>query len=66
MGALHKEDSEVQLKDEFQKYGVKVFFIRDILKEIQFKRTAKGYIGRFIQLLASQLTDEARKSLLKG
>ena len=64
LGALHRKDSEGQLKQEFGKYGVKVFFIRDILREIKFEGTAKNRTGRFIQLLASQLTDDARASLL--
>ena len=63
LGALHPKDSEDQLKREFEKYGVRVFFIRDILKQIKFRGAARGATGRFIQLLASQLTD-ARTNLL--
>ncbi|MHA1834615.1 MAG: hypothetical protein ACTSV7_11590 [Candidatus Baldrarchaeia archaeon] len=65
LGALHKMDSEDQLKKEFDKHGVKVFFLKDILKEIQIEGTARDRTGRFIQLLASQLTDEAKERLLK-
>ena len=65
LGVLHRKDAEGQLKQEFGNYGVKVFFIRDILREIKFKGTGKSPTGRFIQLLASQLTDDARASLFK-
>lgn len=64
LGALHKKDSEDQLRREFQKHGVKVLFIRDILKEIRLKGAARDPTGRFLQLLASQMTDEARAGLL--
>lgn len=64
LGKLHKKDCESQLKREFEKYGVRVFFIRDILKQIKFRGTARDSTGRFIQLLVSQLTDEARTNLL--
>jgi len=65
LGALHKLDPEEQLIKEFKKYGVKVFFLRNILKEIRIGGTAKDHTGRFIQLLASQLTNEAKEKLLK-
>jgi hypothetical protein len=64
LGELHKRDDEEKLREEFGKYGVKVFFFRDLLKELRFKGTARDRTGRFIQLMASQLTDEARKSIL--
>jgi hypothetical protein len=64
LGELHKMDDEEKLREEFSKYGVKLFFFRDLLKEIRFRRMAKDRTGRFIQLIASQLTDEARKSIL--
>jgi hypothetical protein len=64
LGTLHQKDSEDQLVREFKKYGVRVFFIRDILKQIKFRGTARNPTGRFIQLLASQLTDEAKANLL--
>ena len=66
LGVLHENDSEQELKDEFRKYGVKVFLIKDILEQIHFKGTAKDSTGRFLQLLAAQLTEESQKSLLKG
>lgn len=58
LGKLYKKDSEDQLKQEFEKYGVKVFFIRDILKQIKFRRPARDPTGRFIQLLLASLEDE--------
>jgi len=65
LAALHKLDSEEQLVKEFKKYNVKVFFLRDILKEIinEIKGTARDHTGRFIQLLASQLRNEAKENL---
>lgn len=64
LGELHKKDSEDELKQEFAKHGVNVIFFKDVLKEIQIKGIAKYHTGRFLQLLASQLTPEAKKSLL--
>ena len=64
LGELHKKDSEDGLKQEFAKHGVNVIFFKDVLKEIQIKGIAKYHTGRFLQLLASQLTPEAKKSLL--
>lgn len=64
LGVLHKNDPEDKLKQEFEKHNVKVYLIRDILRETKFKGTAKNHTGRFIQLLASQLTDDAKISLL--
>ncbi|MEM2129084.1 MAG: hypothetical protein QXZ70_00645 [Candidatus Bathyarchaeia archaeon] len=66
LGVLNREDSEERLREEFGKLGVRIIPFRDILKEIHFKGTAKDQTGRFLQLIASQLTDEARKNLLKG
>jgi len=63
-GTLHQKDHEDQVRREFQKHGVKVFLIRDILKEIPFEGVARDPTGRFLQLLASQLSKEARVSLL--
>jgi len=64
LGELHKKDSEDELKQEFAKHGVNVIFFKDVLKEIQIRGIAKYHTGRFLQLLASQLTPEAKKSLL--
>lgn len=64
LGVLHKADSRQKLENEFLKYKVKVFFIEDILKEIRFRGTAKDSTGRFLQLLAAQLTEESKKGLL--
>ena len=65
LGKLHKRDSEDEIKKEFTKLGGEVFFVKDILKNIQFKGAARESTGRFLQLLASQLTDEAKESLLR-
>jgi len=64
LGKVHEMDSEDQLRSEFRAYGVEVRFIKEILKEIAFKGTARDTTGRFLQLLASQLTQEAKNSLL--
>lgn len=63
LGVLHKQDSKEQLVKEFKKYNVKVFFLIDILKEIinEIKGTARDHTGRFIQLLVSQLRNEAKE-----
>lgn len=63
LGVLHQKDPEDQLKKEFEKCGVRVFLFRDVLKKIGFKGAARG-VGRTLQLLASQLTDDAKASLL--
>lgn len=65
LGALHKKDSEEELRKEFQDLGVKIFFMRDVLGQLRFKGAARDSIGRFVQLLASQLTPEARQNLLE-
>jgi len=65
LGALHATDTEDQLRHEFQEYGVKILFIKDILKEIALKGTSRQPTGRFLQLMASQLTDEAKANLLR-
>jgi len=65
LGALHKEDDRAMFEAEFSKYGVKLFFLKDVLKEIEIKGAARDRTGRFIQLLASQLTNEARQNLLR-
>jgi len=64
LGVLHEKEDKQELVKEFTKYHVKIFFIEGLLKEICFEGTAKDSTGRFIQLLASQLTEEAKKSLL--
>jgi hypothetical protein len=64
LGTLHRRDNEDELKREFKRYGVKVFFMREILKDIRFKGASSDSTGRFIQILASQLTDEAKLVLL--
>jgi hypothetical protein len=65
LGVLHKRDSKQELERGFLKHGVKIFFIQDILKEICFEGTARDSTGRFLQLLAAQLTEESKKNLLK-
>jgi len=65
LGVLHQDDPENQLRNEFNKFNVKVFLLKEILKDIQIKGTAKDQIGRFIQLLAAQFTDEAKANLLR-
>jgi len=65
LGKLHRKDSKEELIEEFNKYDVRVLFLEDILKEIRFKGTARNRIGRFIQLLATTLTDEAKNNILK-
>jgi len=64
LGVLHEKDSRQELEKEFLKHDVKIFFIQDILREIRFEGTAKDSTGRFLQLLAAQLTEESKKSLL--
>lgn len=66
LGVLHEKEDRQELVKEFTKYHVKIFFIEGLLKEIRFEGTAKDLTGRFIQLLASQLTEEAKKSLLSN
>ena len=58
------QDDPKEIKKEFAKYGVKVFFLKEILEQIRYKGTAKDSTGRFLQILASQLTKEAKKALL--
>jgi len=65
LGALHPSDTEDQLRSEFRKHGVKVFFIKEILKQIALKGASRQPTGRFLQLMASQLTDEAKANLLR-
>ena len=65
LGELHRRDSKDRLVEEFGRHGVKVFFLRDVLKEIRIRGIARKRTGRFIQLMASQLTEEARKNILK-
>jgi hypothetical protein len=65
LGALHPTDTEDQLRYEFQKHGVKILFIKDILREIALKGASRQPTGRFLQLMASQLTDEAKANLLR-
>jgi hypothetical protein len=65
LGRLHPKDSEEQIKHEFQKHGVTVYFLKEILRNINFLGAARDSIGRFIQLMASQLDDETRKCLLE-
>jgi len=64
LAQLHPEDEPEVIKLEFKKHGVEVFFLNEILEQIKLEGTAKDTIGRFLQLLASQLTDEAKKALL--
>jgi hypothetical protein len=66
LAQLHQDDKREDIKLEFKKHGVKVFFLTEILKQIKLEGTAKDATGRFLQLLASQLTDEAKKALLGG
>jgi hypothetical protein len=61
---LHPLDPEERLRSEFGKHGVKVFSLKDVLKEIRFTGAARDRVGRFLQLLAATLTDEARRGLL--
>lgn len=65
LGRIHKYDTKEGLVNEFQKYNVKVFFLEDVLKRISFTGTARDRTGRFVQLLAATLTDEAQYNLLK-
>jgi len=54
VGSLHPKDDAEQLKAELSKYGVEVFFLKDIVQQIlRSKRPAKDPTGRFIQLLFS-------------
>jgi len=64
LGTLHKKDSREEIEQEFLKHGVTIFFVKDILKQIRFRGTAKDPTGRFLQLLAGQLTEESKNSLL--
>jgi hypothetical protein len=41
-----------------------VFFLKGILEQIKLKGAARDPTGRFLQLLASQLTDKAKDALL--
>jgi hypothetical protein len=61
---LHPLDPEEQLRSEFSKHGVKVFSLKDVLKNIRIEGAAKDQTGRFLQLLAATLTSEAKESLL--
>lgn len=65
LAELHRKDSETELRNELAKYNVILYLLKEILREVRFKGAAKDRTGRFIQLLAAQLTDEAKKSLLK-
>jgi hypothetical protein len=44
---------------------VKVPFLKDILKEIRIRGVARDFTGIFIQLLAAELKDKAKKNLLE-
>jgi hypothetical protein len=59
-----KDDKPKDIRREFKKHGVKVVFLTEILREIKLEGTAKDATGRFLQLLASQLTKKAKKALL--
>jgi len=65
LGKLHKTDAENmdKLRSEFNKHGVKVFFLKDILKELQIEGTARDRTERFIQLPVSQLTEDSQEDL---
>lgn len=64
LAQLHPGDKPEDIKLQFKKHGVEVFFLNEILEQIKLEGTAKDATGRFLQLLASQLTDEAKKALL--
>jgi hypothetical protein len=57
----HPLDPEERLRSEFGKHGVKVFSFEGVLKEIKFTRAARDRVGRFLQLLATTLTDESKR-----
>jgi len=59
----HKDDPE-KVRQEFKKHGVEVFFLKEILEQIKLEGTARDQTGRLLQLLASQLTNKAKKALL--
>lgn len=64
LAQLHPKDDPDAIRQEFKKYKVEVFFLKDILKQMKLERMAKDSIGRLLQLLASQLTEEAKDALL--
>lgn len=64
VGVLHKQDKLSDLKREFLKHGVEVFTIEEVLGELRFGGVSKDHIGRFVQLLASQMTSGVRKGLI--
>ena len=66
LGKIDKKyDTKIELTSEFQKHNVKVFFLEDILKNIEFTGTPNDRTGRFIQLLAATLSEEAQTNLLR-
>jgi hypothetical protein len=65
LAQLHPKDKPEEVKREFKKHGVDVFFLKEILEQIKFKGPTRDLTGRFLQLLASfELTDKAKKALL--
>jgi hypothetical protein len=64
LAQLHSKDNPEEIRQEFKKHGVEVFFLKGILEQIKLKGAARDPTGRLLQLLASQLTDKAKDALL--
>lgn len=64
LGKQGGSDSAEEVRSVFKKHSVRVYYLDEVLSKLYLSGTNKDETGRLLQIMASYISDESKKSLL--